>query len=170
MRVPIIVAVMALVHDPRHTWSVTCIGSDEPILRIPRAPIAASRLPLRMAPINPGKWYLSRTGARMRLTRSSACTARAVADSPLSRPFVWANAATDQIASPVRRRRKRNVATSDHDDLAGYSRVDASLSRICRTFGRCVFEVWRRHTLYKSLVDRTTRRNVEHFPVGLVGR
>ena len=45
IRVPIMVAVIALVHDPRCTWSVTRIGSDEPILRIPRAPIAASRLP-----------------------------------------------------------------------------------------------------------------------------
>ena len=41
-RVPIKVAVIALVQDPRCTWSVTRIGSGEPILRTPMAPMAAS--------------------------------------------------------------------------------------------------------------------------------
>ena len=46
IRVPIMVAVIALVHDPRCIWSVTRIGSGEPILRIPSAPIAASLFPV----------------------------------------------------------------------------------------------------------------------------
>ena len=76
IRVPIMVAVIALVHDPRCIWSVTRIGSGEPILRIPIAPITASRLPMRIAPINPGRWCSSRTGASIWLTRSSACDRR----------------------------------------------------------------------------------------------
>ena len=68
-RMPIKVAVMALVQEPRWTWSVTGIGSDEPILRMPTAPIAASRSPVRMAPIRPGRWCSSRIGSRISLTR-----------------------------------------------------------------------------------------------------
>ena len=44
---PIMVAVIALVHEPMCIWSVTWIGWDDPILRIPMAPVAASRSPMQ---------------------------------------------------------------------------------------------------------------------------
>ncbi len=70
-------------------------------LRIPLAPIAASRSPMTIAPIRPGTWCFSRMGASRRLTLSSGSTAsegRAAAVS--AGAFVCANAEPHQMASP----------------------------------------------------------------------
>ena len=167
------VAVIALVHDPRCTWSVTRIGSGEPILRIPSAPIAASRLPVTIAPIKPGRWCSSRTGASNWLTRSSAYDrCRGESRLPSSRDPWSGQTPAGPDCQPLRRHRKRNIATPDHDLFArSYpGSTPTTISDWPSTRPKRCLEVWRRDTPNTSLVDREARRNLEPIRACLVRR
>src|SRR5579864_6053528 len=67
------VAVMALVSEPRWNWSLTVTGMFPPYLRTPTAPTATRPLLVTMAPASAGRSYFWRSGSSSAFRFSGVC-------------------------------------------------------------------------------------------------